>query len=58
MADVMLNTDQINKVPNDIITRLVRESLAEDIATGDITAQLAEDIDTTACCITREERIL
>lgn len=28
MADVMLNTDQINKVPNDIITRLVRESLA------------------------------
>ncbi|MDE4955197.1 nicotinate-nucleotide diphosphorylase (carboxylating), partial [Francisella tularensis subsp. holarctica] len=38
MADVMLNTDQINKVPNDIITRLVRESVAEDIATGDITA--------------------
>lgn len=58
MADVMLNTDQINKVPNDIVTRLVRESLAEDIATGDITAQLAEDIDTTAFCITREEMIL
>ncbi|MDE5006965.1 nicotinate-nucleotide diphosphorylase (carboxylating), partial [Francisella tularensis subsp. holarctica] len=49
---------KINKVPNDIITRLVRESVAEDIATGYLTAQLAEDIDTTAFCITREEMIL
>ncbi|MDE5028384.1 hypothetical protein NAI74_10705, partial [Francisella tularensis subsp. holarctica] len=52
MADVMLNSDQINKVHTDIITRLVRESLAEDIAPGDITAQLADDIVTSAFCIT------
>ncbi|APC91676.1 MULTISPECIES: carboxylating nicotinate-nucleotide diphosphorylase [Francisella] len=58
MSEVMLNTNQISKVPDSVITRLVRESLAEDIATGDITAQLAEDVDTTAFCITREDMIL
>ena len=38
MSDLMLNTNQINKVPDNIVARLVRESLAEDIATGDITS--------------------
>lgn len=33
------------------------ESLVEDIADGDITAQLAEDLDTTAFCITREDMV-
>lgn len=36
MSDVMLNTNQISKIPDSVITRLVRESLAEDIATVEI----------------------
>lgn len=58
MSDVMLNTNQISRVSDIVITRLVREALAEDVATGDITAQLAENVDTVAFCITREDMIL
>lgn len=36
MSDVMLNTNQISKIPDSVITRLVRESLAEDVATVEI----------------------
>lgn len=58
MSEIMLNTNQITSIPNNIIKKLVAESLVEDIADGDITAQLAEDVDTTAFCITREDMIL
>lgn len=36
MSDVMLNTNQISKIPDSVITRLVREFLAEDIANMEI----------------------
>lgn len=58
MSEVMLNTNQIKEVPFDVIQRLVKESLSEDVASGDITAQLAKDTDTTAFCITREDMVL
>ncbi|MBK2267397.1 carboxylating nicotinate-nucleotide diphosphorylase [Francisella philomiragia] len=58
MSEIMLNTNQINSVPGSVIKKLVAESLVEDIADGDITAQLAEDVDTTAFCITREDMVL
>lgn len=58
MPEVMLNSNQIIEVPNNVIRKLVTESLNEDTASGDITAQLAQDIDTTAFCITREDMIL
>ncbi|QWV00112.1 carboxylating nicotinate-nucleotide diphosphorylase [Francisella salimarina] len=58
MSEIMLNTNQITSVPENVIKKLVSESLVEDIADGDITAQLAEDVDTTAFCITREDMIL
>lgn len=58
MSEVMLNSNQIIEVPNNVIRKLVTESLTEDVASGDITAQLAQDIDTTAFCITREDMIL
>ncbi|AJI53566.1 carboxylating nicotinate-nucleotide diphosphorylase [Francisella philomiragia] len=58
MSEIMLNTNQIASVPENVIKKLVAESLVEDIADGDITAQLAEDVDTTAFCITREDMVL
>ncbi|QIW10341.1 carboxylating nicotinate-nucleotide diphosphorylase [Francisella sp. LA112445] len=58
MSKVMLNNNQISDVPKHIVKKLVKESLAEDVADGDITAQLAQDINTTAFCITREDMIL
>ncbi|MEY8716552.1 carboxylating nicotinate-nucleotide diphosphorylase [Francisella philomiragia] len=58
MSEIMLNTNQITSVPENIIKNLVAESLVEDIADGDITAQLAEDVDTIAFCITREDMVL
>ncbi|AEI36408.1 MULTISPECIES: carboxylating nicotinate-nucleotide diphosphorylase [Francisella] len=58
MSEIMLNTNQITSVPENVIKKLVAESLVEDIADGDITAQLAEDVDTTAFCITREDMVL
>jgi nicotinate-nucleotide pyrophosphorylase (carboxylating) len=58
MFKVMLNNNQISDVPKHIVKKLVKESLAEDVADGDITAQLAQDINTTAFCITREDMIL
>ena len=58
MSKVMLNNNQIADVPKRVIEKMVKESLAEDVASGDITAQLAQDIDTTAFCITREDMVL
>ena len=58
MSKVMLNNNQIADVPKCVIEKMVKESLAEDVAIGDITAQLAQDIDTTAFCITREDMVL
>ena len=58
MSTIMLNNNQITEVPHSIIKRLVKESLDEDVASGDITAQLAQNFDTTAFCITREDMIL
>lgn len=58
MSEVMLNNNQITSIPSEIVQKLVKESLAEDVATGDITAQLAQNIDTTAFCITREDMVL
>ncbi|WP_150468323.1 carboxylating nicotinate-nucleotide diphosphorylase [Francisella sp. SYW-9] len=58
MSKVMLNNNQISDVSKHIVEKLVKESLAEDVADGDITAQLAQDINTTAFCITREDMIL
>ncbi|API86954.1 carboxylating nicotinate-nucleotide diphosphorylase [Francisella uliginis] len=58
MSEVMLNSNQIIEVPNNVIRKLVTESLTEDVASGDITAQLAQDIDTTAFCVTREDMVL
>jgi nicotinate-nucleotide pyrophosphorylase (carboxylating) len=58
MSKVMLNNNQISDVPKHIVEKLVKESLAEDLADGDITAQLAQDINTTAFCITREDMTL
>ena len=48
MSEIMLNTNQITSVPENVIKKLVAESLVEDIADGDITAQLAEDVDDLA----------
>ena len=58
MSKVMLNNDQIKEVPFGVIKKLVGKSLVEDIGSGDITAQLVKNIDTTAFCITREDMIL
>ncbi|MED7819704.1 MULTISPECIES: carboxylating nicotinate-nucleotide diphosphorylase [unclassified Francisella] len=58
MSKIMLNNNQIAEVPSNLIQRLVKETLAEDVDSGDITAQLAQDINTTAFCITREDMIL
>lgn len=51
MSEVMLNSNQIVEVPSSIIQKLVTESLSEDVANGDITARLVQNIDTTAFCI-------
>ncbi|MED7788252.1 carboxylating nicotinate-nucleotide diphosphorylase [Francisella sp. 19X1-34] len=58
MSKVMLNNNQITDVPKQIIKNLVERALEEDVAGGDITAQLAQDINTTAFCITREDMVL
>lgn len=58
MSAVMLNNNQIKEVPIGVIQKLVKEALIEDIGSGDITAQLAKDIDTMAFCITREDMTL
>lgn len=58
MSKIMLNNNQIAEVPSNLIQRLVKEALAEDVDSGDITAQLAQNINTSAFCITREDMIL
>ncbi len=55
---MMLNKNQVTEIPYDIVQNMVVISLAEDVGYQDITAQLVDDIDTNAFCITREEMIL
>ncbi|MFC4891605.1 carboxylating nicotinate-nucleotide diphosphorylase [Pseudofrancisella aestuarii] len=58
MSQNILNKNQVEKVPANIIKESVEIALREDIGSGDITAELVEDIDTSAFCITRSDMIL
>ncbi|APC97083.1 carboxylating nicotinate-nucleotide diphosphorylase [Francisella frigiditurris] len=58
MSQNILNKNQVEKVSVNIIKESVEIALREDIGSGDITAELVEDIDTSAFCITRSDMIL
>lgn len=58
MSQNILNKNQVEKIPANIIRESVEIALREDIGSGDITAELVEDIDTSAFCITRSDMIL
>jgi len=54
----MLNENQITSVPHSTVKQLVELAIIEDVADGDITALLVDDVDTQAFCITREDMVL